>query len=99
VFAKLAVVRTKGSEKMGVNVEFTGDLAVDEDGNNDFRFGFERTGKVARVGIDLVHNDGFTFGGGSATNALIQRDASVGGIVPLKGPRTSMSRSASFWSM
>ena len=78
MFAKLAVVRTKGSEKMGIDVEFTGDLAVDENGNNDFGFCFERTGEVARVGIDVLHNDGFTAGSGGAADALIQRDAVVG---------------------
>jgi hypothetical protein len=78
VFAKLAVVRTKGREKMGIDVEFTGDPAVGEDGSNDFGFSVERTGEVARVGIDVVHNDGFTVGSGGAADALIQRDAGVG---------------------
>jgi hypothetical protein len=78
VFAKLAVVRTKGSEKMGIDVELTGNLAIDEDGNNDFRFSFESAGEVARIGMDVVHNDGFTVRSGGAADSLIQRDAGVG---------------------
>jgi hypothetical protein len=78
VFAEFAVVGAEGGEEVGVDVEFTDDFAADEDGDDDFGFGFERTGEVARVGVDVVDHDGFAAGGRGAADALIEGNASVG---------------------
>ena len=59
VFAEHAVLGTEGGEKVRVDVEFSGDLATDEYGDDDFGFGFERTGKIAGIGADIVDDNGF----------------------------------------
>ena len=48
MLAELAVVGTKGGEKMGVDVEFAGNFTVDEYRYDDFRFGLEGTGRARR---------------------------------------------------
>ena len=78
MFAELAVVWTECGEEMGVNIEFAHDFAVSEDRDDDLGFGFERTSKVARIGVDVVDDDGLAAGRRRATNALIERDAGVG---------------------
>jgi len=40
VFAEFAISRAEGGEEVGVDIEFTDNLAVDEDGDDDFGFGF-----------------------------------------------------------
>ena len=79
VFAEFAIVGAEGGEEVGVNVEFAGDFAMDEDGNNDFGFRFERAGEVTSVGVDVIHDNGFAGGGCGSANALIERDAGVRG--------------------
>ena len=78
VFAEHAVVGTEGGEEVRVDVEFAGDLAMDENGNDDFGFGLERTSEIARVGVDIVDDNGFAGGGRCAADALIEGDARVG---------------------
>jgi len=78
VFAEFAVVGAEGGEEVGVNVEFADDFAADEDGDDDFGFGFEGAGEVAGVGVDVVDDDGFAAGGSGAADALVERDAGVG---------------------
>ena len=78
VFAQYAVVGAEGGEEVGVDVEFADDFAVDEDGDDDFGFGFEGAGEVAGVGVDVVDDDGFAAGGRCAADALIERNAGVG---------------------
>jgi hypothetical protein len=85
VFAERAVVRAESGMEVGVNVEFTGDFAVDEDRNNDFGFGFERAGEIAGIGIDVVNDNGFAGGGRGTTDALIEGDASVRGHGAFEG--------------
>jgi hypothetical protein len=77
VFAEKAIVGTKGSEEVGVDVEFTDDFAMDEDGDDDFGFGFEGAGKIAGIAGDVVNDEGHAATGGSAANALVERDAGV----------------------
>jgi hypothetical protein len=72
VFAKFAVFGAKGSEEVAVDIEFANYFAVDEDGDYDFGFGFERAGEVARVGVDVVDHDGFATGGGGSADALVE---------------------------
>src|SRR5258706_14753675 len=77
VFAEFAVVGAEGGEEVGVDVEFADDFAADENGDDDFGFGFEGAGEIARVGVDVVNDDGFTAGGCGAAAALGKRDAGV----------------------
>jgi hypothetical protein len=99
VFAKLAVVGTKGGAKMGVDVQFASNFTVDENRYDDFRFGLEGTGQVAPVGSNVVNDNGFTCRRRRPADPLIEWDAVCGVMVPWKGPRTSMSRSASLSSI
>jgi len=85
VFAELAVFGAEGGEEVGVDVEFASDFAVDEDGHDDFGFGFKGAGDVAGIGVDVVDDDGFAGRGRRATNALIERDAGVGRHGALEG--------------
>ena len=78
VFAEFAVVGAEGGEEVGVDVEFADDFAADEDGDDDFGFGFERAGEVAGIGVDVVDDDGFAAGGRGAADALIEGNAGVG---------------------
>ena len=75
MFAEPAVVGTKGGEEVGIDVELAHDLAVDEDRDHDLGFGFQGAGQVARIGVDVVNNDGLSSRSRSAANALIERDA------------------------
>ena len=77
VFAEFAVVGAEGGEEVGVDVEFADDFAADEDGDDDFGFGFERAGEIAGVGVDVVDDDGFAAGGRGAADALIEGNAGV----------------------
>ena len=85
VFAELAVVAAEGGEGVGVDIEFTGDFAMNEDRDNNFGFGFKRTGEIAGIGIDIVDDEGFPGGGCGTTDALIKRDAGVGRHGALEG--------------
>ena len=78
VLAELAVVRTERGEEGGIDVEFADDFAVSEDRDDDFGLGFERTGQIAGIGVDVVDDDGFPAGSGSTANTLVERDAGVG---------------------
>jgi hypothetical protein len=77
VLAEMAVVGSEGGEKVGVDVEFADDFAVEKNGNDDFGFGFEGAGEIAWVGMDIIDDDGLAGGGSGATDALIKRDAGV----------------------
>src|SRR5579872_4739837 len=46
----------KGGREMTVDVEFSNDPASDEDGNDNFRFRFQRAGQIPRVFIHVVDN-------------------------------------------
>ena len=78
MFAEQAIVGTEGGEKVGVDIEFTGNFAVMKDGDDDFGFGFEGTGEIARIVGDVVDDDGLAGAGRGTADALIERDASVG---------------------
>jgi len=77
MLAELAVVGTKGGEKMGVDVEFAGNFTVDENRYDDFRFGLEGTGQVARVGSNVVNDNGFSCRRRRPADPLIEWDAGV----------------------
>jgi len=85
VFAEFAVVGAEGGEEVGVDVEFADDFAADEDGDDDFGFGFERAGEIVGVGVDVVDDDGFAAGGRCAADALIEGNAGVGRHGALEG--------------
>jgi hypothetical protein len=78
VFAEFVVVGAKGGEEVGVDVEFADNSAADKDGDDDFGFGFDGAGEIARVGIDVVDDDGFAAGGRGAADALVEGNAGVG---------------------
>jgi hypothetical protein len=85
VLAEFAVVGAEGGVEVGVDVEFAGDFVVDEDGNDDFGFGFERAGEVTGIGIDVVDDDSISGGGSGAADALMERDARVGSHAAFEG--------------
>ena len=85
VFAEFAISRAKSGEEVGVDIEFTDNFAVDEDGDDDFGFGFERTGEIAGIAGDIVNDDGHAAAGSGAANALVERDARVGRHGALEG--------------
>ena len=85
VLAQLAIVGTESGVEVGVDVEFPDDIAVNEDGNDDFGFGFERAGEVAGIGVNVVDDDGFASGGSGAADTLMKRDAGVGRHSALEG--------------
>jgi hypothetical protein len=85
VFAEFAVVWAEGGEEMAVDIEFADDFFVDEDGNDNFGFGFERAGEIAGIGVDVVDDDGFASGGSGATDTLVERDAGVRGHSAFEG--------------
>ena len=87
VLAELAIVWTECGVKVGVDVEFTDDIAVHENGNDDFGFGFEGAGEIARVGVNVVDDDGFAGGGRGAADSLMKRDAGVGRHGALEGAK------------
>ena len=94
MFAEFAVVGAEGGEEMGIDVEFADDFAADENGDDDFGFGFEGAGEIAGIGVDVVNDDGFTAGGRGAADALVKRDPGVGRHGALEG--TEDERVASF---
>ncbi len=57
-FTQFSVVGAESGEEVAVDVEFTDDFPFCEDGYDDFGFGFERTGEIAGVFIDVVYDDG-----------------------------------------
>ena len=85
MFAEFAVVGTEGGEEVGIDVEFSDDFAADEDGDDDFGFGFERAGKITGVGVDVVDDDGFAAGGRCAADTLVEGNAGVGRHGALEG--------------
>lgn len=85
VFAELAIVGAEGGEEVGVDVEFAGDFAVNENGDNDFGFGLKGTSQIAGIGIDVIDDDGFAGGSSGTTDALIERNARVRSHGALKG--------------
>jgi len=63
---------------VGIDVELADNFAVNEYRNNDLGPGFERTGEITRIRIDIIDDDGFACGGCGSAEALVERDASVG---------------------
>jgi len=85
VFAELAVIRTEGSEEVGVDVELASNLPVGKNGDDDFGFGFDGAGEVAWVCVDIVDDDGFAAGGRRAADALIEGNTRMRGHGALEG--------------
>ena len=54
VFAEFTVVGAEGGEEVGVDIEFAGDFAADEDGNDDFGFGFDQDAETQVRGLGLI---------------------------------------------
>lgn len=77
MFAEFPVLGAEGGKEVGVDVEFAGNFTVDEDGDDDFRFGLEGAGQIARVDGNVINDNGLTSGRGRAADSLIERDARV----------------------
>ena len=77
MFAEKAIVGAEGGEEVGVDVEFASDFAVNENGDDDFGFGFKGAGEIAGIVADVVDNDGLASAGSCATDALVERDTGV----------------------
>ncbi len=77
MFAEFAVIGAEGGVKVRVDVEFADYFVVNENRDYDFRFCLEGAGQVARIGIDVVDDDGLAGGGSGATDALMERDTCV----------------------
>ena len=84
MLAELAVVGTKGGEKMGVDVEFAGNFTVDETGTTISDLVSRE--QAGRVGSNVVNDNGFTCRRSRPADALIKWDAVSGVMVPWKGP-------------
>jgi hypothetical protein len=77
VFTQKAIAGAKGGEEVGVDVEFADDFAVNEDGDDDFGFSFERADEIAGIAGDVVNDDGHAAAGSGAANSLVEWDAGV----------------------
>ena len=77
MFAESAVFEAEGGEEVGVDVEFADDFVANEDGDDDLGFGFEGAGQIARIGVNVIDDDGLAGGRGSAADALVERNAGV----------------------
>jgi hypothetical protein len=75
MLAELAVVGTKGGEKMGVDVEFAGNFTVDETGTTISDLVSRE--QAGRVGSNVVNDNGFTCRRSRPADALIEWDAGV----------------------
>ena len=78
VLTEFAVVGTESGEEVAVNVEFADDFSVHKNRDDDLGFCFERAGEIARVAVDVIHNDRLSGGSGGPADALIERNARVG---------------------
>ncbi len=77
MFTEFAVIGAKGGVSVAVDVEFADDFSVSEDRNDDFGFCFNRAGEIARIVVDVIHNECFPAGSRRAADSLIQRNARV----------------------
>ena len=57
VFAEIPIVGAESRNEMGVDVELASNFSVYEDGDDNFGFGFDGAGEIARVVIDVVDYD------------------------------------------
>ena len=77
VFAEFAVVGTKGGGDVAVDVEFADNFSFCENRNDNFRFCFERAGKIARIAVHVVHDNSLSARSSRATDALVERNTRV----------------------
>ena len=79
------VLRCESRGEVAVDIQFAHDFPAHEHRDNDLRFGFQRTGQITWVLVDIIDDDRQTAGGSRAANALIERDAGVRRHSPLEG--------------
>src|SRR5208282_3714940 len=77
VLDEFLVVDPERRGEMAVDVEFAGDLVLNENRHNDFRFCLQRTGQVAGIFADVVDDDRFAAGSGGPANSLVERNSRV----------------------
>jgi hypothetical protein len=70
------VLRCESRGEVAVDIQFAHDFPAHEHRDNDLRFGFQRTGQITWVLVDIIDDDRQTAGGSRAANALIERDKS-----------------------
>src|ERR1700751_574382 len=70
---------------------------IHENGDDDFGFCFDRAGEVARVGVDVVHDDGLSGRGCCTTDPLVEWDARVWSHGAAEGPENEHVRCAVFF--
>ncbi len=76
-FEEVAICGGEGCGVVAVDVDFADGFAVGVDGHYDLGFGFDGAGEIARVGMDVVDDDGLILRYGGSADALVDRDACV----------------------
>ena len=84
-FQKGAVGFREGGRGVAIDVDFADNAAISADRDNDLGFCTDGAGKIARIGVYVVHDDGFTGGYRCATNSLTDGNAEVRGGLANEG--------------
>ena len=85
-FDELLLGGSEGVGEVAFDVEFAGELFVDENGDDNFRLDHGGAGEIAGIGGDILNNDDFTAGGRGAAQAVTEGDADVGSEAADVGP-------------
>src|SRR3974390_3291988 len=86
-FAEFAVFCAEGSGEMTIDIKFTDYFSLYEDGDYDFRFCFQGAGQIARVGINVIDEDGLATRGGGSADALVEGNAGMRGHRAAEGTK------------
>ena len=73
--------RAKGRGLIAVDVDFTEDVAVPHDRDDDLGSGLDAARQVARIRVDVVDDDGGFFGGRGAADAAAERECACAAMV------------------
>src|ERR1700722_243580 len=84
--------KIKSRGEMAVDVQFADHPAVNKYRHHDFRLGFQRTGEVAWILADIIHNDRLSTRSRRPANALIERYAGMRRHRPFKRPKHEHGR-------
>src|SRR4051794_9223590 len=76
-FDELAVLVAEPSLAMTVNINLADNLSVHPNGSNNLRFCFERTGKVAQIGVNIIDDNCLALADRGATDSLVQGNTSM----------------------
>jgi len=92
LFKEAAVDGGEGGRCVAIDVNFADYVAMRADGDDNLGFCADGTGKIARVSVYVVHDDGFSGGYGGAADALCDRDADVGGWLAVEDAQDQRMR-------